>query len=69
MKIEVLTEEEYFKIKYPTGTWEFHEYLKKQKEETIKRLRDEIEKLEGIIDLKYDKKGNPKFKWIFSGKK
>lgn len=30
MKNDILTEEEYFKIKYPTGTWEMREYFKKQ---------------------------------------
>lgn len=60
MKIEVLTEEEYFKIKYPTGAWEMREYFKKQKEE--------IARPEGIVDLKYDKNGNPIFTGIYQRK-
>lgn len=68
MKIEVLTEEEYFKIKYPNGAWEMREYFKKQREETVKRLKEEIARLEGIVDLKYDKNGNPIFTGIHQRK-
>lgn len=67
MKIDILTKEEYFKIKYP-GAWEIKEYLKKQNEEKIKRLKEEIARLEGIVDLKYDKDGNPIFTGIYQRK-
>lgn len=67
MKIEVLTEKEYMDIKCP-GFYDIREFLKKQQEEKIKKLKDKIAKLEGIVDLKYDKNGNAIFTGIYQRK-
>ena len=59
IKVKVLTAEEYARHKNPG--YDTFLYVKKKKAERIKRLKQELEYFEGIIDLKYDKEGNAIF--------
>ena len=67
IKVKVLTAEEYARHKNPGH--DIISYLKKKNAERIKKLEQELKYFEGIIDLKYDGKGNAIFtpinEWTF----
>jgi len=57
--VKVLTAEEYSRHKNPAyDTMKFVEKLNKA---AFQKLKERVEYLEGIIDLKYDKEGNAIF--------